>query len=155
MHSDRLPYRLGVGIMLLNPAKQVFVGKRIDTLTEAWQMPQGGIDEGEEPVAAAVRELEEETSVTNAVLLSQSKDWYYYDLPEHVIPNIWGGKYRGQKQRWYVFEHQGSDDDVNIQTHHPEFCEWQWANPMDLPKLIVPFKQELYQNLLVEFREWV
>jgi putative (di)nucleoside polyphosphate hydrolase len=149
--TTNLPYRPGVGIMLINAEGLVFVAKRIDMLTEAWQMPQGGIDEGEEPLATAMRELKEEIGTDKAELLAESRDWYTYDLPDDVIPKIWGGKYRGQKQKWFALRFTGTDADINIQTEHPEFSEWKWIAPHELPDIIVPFKRSLYAALVEEF----
>lgn len=148
---EALPYRMGVGVMLLNAANQVFVGKRIDTRSEAWQMPQGGIDEGEDALKAAKRELWEETGVQKASLLAESKDWYHYDLPLELVPRIWSGKYRGQKQKWFVMHLDADDSHINIATKHPEFNEWRWQDLEALPELIVPFKKPLYQALVQEF----
>lgn len=148
-----LPYRDGVGIMLIKDDGYIFVAKRIDTETEAWQMPQGGIDEGEDVEAAALRELEEETSVKQATILRQSSDWYYYNLPENLIPKVWGGKYRGQRQKWFAMRFDGNDQNINIATEHPEFCQWKWVEAEELPELIVPFKRDLYQALVDEFKD--
>lgn len=148
-----LPYRDGVGIMLLNGEGLVFVAKRIDTVSEAWQMPQGGIDAGELPAVAALRELKEEIGTDKAAILRESADWYHYDLPEHLVSSVWGGCYRGQRQRWYAMRFTGEDRDINIATEHPEFCEWQWVQAQALPDLIVPFKRTLYQALLDEFKD--
>lgn len=137
--------------MLLNQQHQVFVAKRIDTLSEAWQMPQGGIDAGEDPYPAALRELEEETSVTSITLLAASQDWVSYDLPDALIPKLWGGKFRGQKQQWFALRFEGNDDEININTRHPEFNEWKWVPMEQLPDLIVPFKRTLYQQLVDQF----
>jgi putative (di)nucleoside polyphosphate hydrolase len=154
-HIAALPYRLGVGVMLLNAQKQVFVGRRIDMRSEAWQMPQGGVDEGEDPRAAALRELEEEIGTANAEIIGESKDWLDYDLPQHLVPELWGGRYRGQRQKWYVMRFTGTDANINLQTAHPEFFEWKWADSQTLPDLIVPFKRELYQRVVEEFAAYL
>jgi putative (di)nucleoside polyphosphate hydrolase len=138
-------------MMLFNQGGQVFVAKRIDMISEAWQMPQGGIDAGEDPLAAALRELKEEIGTDKTELLKESRDWYSYDLPEELIPKIWGGKFRGQKQKWFALRFTGADSDINIKTEHPEFSEWQWVAPERLPDIIVPFKRALYQRLVEEF----
>jgi putative (di)nucleoside polyphosphate hydrolase len=150
---NALPYRAGVGIMLINKQNHVFVAKRIDMKAEAWQMPQGGIDEGETPEAAAMRELQEETGTNKASLIAKSNGWYHYDLPDDLIPIIWGGRYRGQKQRWFVMRFHGVDADINIQTPDPEFSEWKWVEGKMLPDLIVPFKRDLYAALVEEFKD--
>ena len=150
MRED-LPYRLGVGMMLLNAEGRVFVAKRIDMTSEAWQMPQGGIDAGEEPAVAALRELREEVGTDQATILAESADWYCYDLPDHLVPIIWGGKYRGQKQKWFVLRLDGDDSLINITGEHAEFSEWKWVDVETLPDIIVPFKRELYAALVAEF----
>jgi putative (di)nucleoside polyphosphate hydrolase len=150
-HLTSLPYRNGVGVMLLNRAGQVFVAKRIDTTSEAWQMPQGGVDPGETPLQAATRELKEEIGTDKVELLRESSDWYTYDLPDELIGKIWEGKYRGQKQKWFAMRFIGTDADINIATHDPEFCEWQWIDMRLLPDIIVPFKRTLYKALVDEF----
>ena len=149
--ASSLPYRLGVGIMLLNRQKQVFVAKRIDMTSEAWQMPQGGMDAGEGPRETAMRELQEETGTDKASIIAESRDWYYYDLPEDLAPIIWGGRYRGQKQKWFLMQFTGSDSDINIKTGQPEFSEWKWISPQSLPDVIVPFKRQLYTDIVKEF----
>jgi putative (di)nucleoside polyphosphate hydrolase len=146
-----LPYRDGVGIMLLNSDNLVFVAKRIDMVSEAWQMPQGGIDPCESPLETARRELKEEIGTDKAELIGESRDWLTYDLPEHLIPKIWGGKYRGQRQKWFAMRFTGDDRDINIHTEDPEFSEWQWVPMERLPGLIVPFKRTLYERLVEEF----
>ncbi len=151
---SHLPFRLGVGIMLLNARGHVFVAKRLDTLVEAWQMPQGGIDDGEEPRTAALRELEEETGVPSqhVTLLAESRGWLSYDLPDNLVPIIWKGQYRGQKQRWFALRLNGPDTLINITAHaHPEFSEWKWIPMQQLPEVIVPFKRDLYAALVAEF----
>lgn len=150
-----LPYRNGVGIMLINRDKSIFVAKRIDTISEAWQMPQGGIDQGESPDVAAIRELEEETGTSKATILRESKDWLTYDLPDQLTSKIWGGRYRGQRQKWFAMRFDGEDSDINIETEHPEFCEWKWASASSLPGLIVPFKRVLYRAIVDEFRDLI
>ena len=150
--ASPLPYRPGVGIMLLNRDGRVFVAKRIDMISEAWQMPQGGIDEGEKPLEAAWRELGEEIGTAQAALLAESRGWYSYDLPDALIPKIWDGRFRGQKQKWFAMRFTGTDADINLDTPHPEFSEWQWVERARLPDIIVPFKRDLYQALVEEFR---
>ena len=144
-------YRPGVGIMLLNADSDVFVGQRIDNPADAWQMPQGGIDEGEDPLNAAWREMQEEIGTGKAELLAESRGWLNYDLPPDLADRIWKGRYRGQRQKWFAFRFRGRDDDIRIDTPHAEFRAWKWAAMRDLPNLIVPFKRKLYGELLVEF----
>jgi putative (di)nucleoside polyphosphate hydrolase len=148
-----LPYRHGVGIMLINAARHVFVAQRIDTDNDAWQMPQGGVDEGEEPDAAALRELEEETGIAahRVTPITRSALPYDYDLPAELIGKLWGGKYRGQRQYWYLMRFDGDDAEIDIATEHPEFNAWRWAEAHTLPDLIVPFKRDLYTALVAEF----
>jgi len=152
MADDQL-YRRGVGVMLLNAQSRVWVGARIDNPEDAWQMPQGGIDEGEEPWATALRELEEETGIAAHLIerVAQSAERLRYDLPEEWRARLWGGKWRGQEQDWFLCRFLGRDSDVNIATAHPEFRAWQWVEPKRLPELIVPFKRTLYADLLEAF----
>ena len=147
----RLPYRPGVGVMLLNPEHKVFVAQRIDTPVPAWQLPQGGIDEGEAPRDAALRELEEEIGTSKAEIIAESRLWLTYDLPQDLVPRVWSGRYRGQRQKWFVLRFLGEDGDIRIDTAHPEFSAWKWAEPESLPEFIVPFKRRLYREILAEF----
>lgn len=146
-----LPYRDGVGVMLLNKDGLVFVAKRIDMVSEAWQMPQGGIDPGEDARTACLRELMEEIGTDKARIIAEREEWVFYDLPESLIPKVWGGRFRGQRQKWFVLRFEGVDSDINIHTEHPEFSEWKWIPMHQLPDVIVPFKRELYQLLADEF----
>jgi putative (di)nucleoside polyphosphate hydrolase len=147
----RLPYRPGVGIMLLNAEAEVFVARRIDMKSDAWQMPQGGIDKDEDPRTAALRELVEETGTDRAEIIAESRGWLTYDLPVDLVPKLWRGRFRGQKQKWFAMRFLGRDSDIDIETAHPEFTAWKWASVADLPDLIVPFKRALYRQVIEEF----
>ncbi|NVK19030.1 MAG: RNA pyrophosphohydrolase [Methylocystaceae bacterium] len=149
--SQKLGYRPCVGICLFNKEGQVFVAERIDT-PDAWQMPQGGIDKKEDPADAALRELEEEIGTNKAQIIGRTEDWLYYDLPDHLIGKVWKGKYRGQKQIWFAMDFDGTDDDINIQTQHPEFSRWKWVGLDEIVDLIVPFKRDLYQEIVLQFK---
>ena len=138
-------------MMLLNDDGKVFVAKRIDMTSEAWQMPQGGIDAGEDPRTACMRELMEEIGTDKATIIAESDGWLTYDLPTHLVPKLWGGKYRGQEQKWYLLRFTGTDADINIATDHAEFSEWKWAEMQSLPDLIVPFKKEMYAQIVALF----
>lgn len=153
MNEDDHLYRRGVGVMLLNREGKVFVGARIDNTDEAWQMPQGGLDEGEEPWDCALRELEEETGIPPRLVerIGQCPERLRYDLPAELQGKLWGGKWKGQLQDWFLARFTGSDEDVNIATEHPEFRDWKWVEPSEVPKLIVPFKRKLYERLIREF----
>ena len=149
---SHLPYRLGVGMMVLNATGEVFVAKRIDMTSEAWQMPQGGIDLGEDARAACMRELMEEIGTDRAVIIAESKGLYRYDLPDELVPIIWKGKYRGQEQKWFVLRLDGDDALIDIaKDKNPEFSEWKWIPMQQLPDMIVPFKRDLYAALVAEF----
>ena len=149
-----LPYRPCAGVMLVDREGRVFVGQRLDSTLEAWQMPQGGIDPGEDPLDTAVRELGEETGIApeHLALIHAADGWFTYDLPPELVGKAWKGKWRGQTQRWFLFRFLGRDADVNIATAHPEFRAWRWIDPDDLPRLIVPFKRDLYEAVLAAFR---
>jgi putative (di)nucleoside polyphosphate hydrolase len=155
MGNDDHLYRRGVGVMILNSDGKVLVGRRNDNTDEAWQMPQGGINEGEEPWATALRELEEETSIPPhlAERISECPERLRYDLPVELRGKLWGGKWKGQLQDWFLARFLGTDADIDIATADPEFCDWKWVDPDDLPELIVPFKRDLYRQLLAEFRD--
>lgn len=146
-----LPYRPCVGVTLFNRQGLVFVARRIDTEMEAWQMPQGGIDEGEEPRVTALRELEEEIGTSKAEIIGESRTWLTYDLPPELVGKVWKGRYRGQTQKWFAMRFLGDDSDINLETAHPEFCAWKWERLERLPNLIVPFKRKIYQDIVSEF----
>jgi len=154
---ESLPYRPAAGVMLLNREGKVWVGQRLDSTLEAWQMPQGGLDPGEEAEAGALRELEEETGVPRdkVEILARCGEQLLYDLPDDLLGKIWNGKWRGQRQTWFLMRFLGEDEDVNLQTPEPEFRAWKWADPQDLPELIVPFKQGLYRDVLKAFAAWL
>jgi putative (di)nucleoside polyphosphate hydrolase len=137
--------------MLINRAGLVFVGRRIDVLEEAWQMPQGGVDAGETPRKAALRELKEEVGTDKAKIVAETRSWLYYDLPRDLAPLLWGGKYRGQRQKWFAMRFEGEDSDIDLATHEPEFSEWRWMPVERLPFLIVPFKRPIYEAVVAEF----
>jgi putative (di)nucleoside polyphosphate hydrolase len=151
--ADTLPYRQCAGIMLLNGAGLVFVGQRLDSRSEAWQMPQGGIDKDETAEAAALRELREETGIAAdlVTIAAKSSRFHDYDLPDHLIDRMWNGRYRGQRQTWFLLRFHGTDADVNIATRHQEFRAWKWTPVDTLVDLIVPFKKELYADVIAEF----
>ena len=153
MFSD-LPYRPCVGIMLFNRRGKVFVGKRIDQTVEGWQMPQGGIDKGETPIEAALRELKEEVGTDKAKVMGEMDEWVTYDLPKHLVGVAFHGKYRGQRQKWFALRFTGKDSDIDLTAHEPEFSDFQWVGLDALPGLIVPFKRETYKAVIAAFQKF-
>ena len=155
--KESLPYRPAAGVMLINRDGKVFVAQRLDSTLEAWQMPQGGLDEGEDAEAGALRELEEETGITpdKVEIVTRCPADLFYDLPDDLIGKMWGGKWRGQRQVWFLMRFTGCDEDVNLNTPEPEFRAWKWAEPHELPAMIVPFKKKLYEDVLAAFAEWL
>jgi len=153
--ATTLPYRPCAGIMIINAAGHIFVGQRIDQKVEAWQLPQGGIDEGEDAVAAALRELTEETGIApeKVDLIAEATGEFYYDLPPELVGKVWKGRYRGQRQKWFLFRFNGDDGDVRIDTEHPEFSAWRWVPVPDAINLAVPFKRDLYRKVIDAFGE--
>ena len=149
-HPSGLPYRPCVGVLLFNTDGKVFVGQRLDSKLEAWQMPQGGIDDGEEPRATALRELEEETGIQPHLvdIIAETPEWHYYDLPDEMVGILWKGRYAGQRQKWFSMRFLGQDSDVAIQTAHPEFKAWRWTAVDTLVDLAVPFKRDLYTDVI-------
>jgi putative (di)nucleoside polyphosphate hydrolase len=151
--SKKLPLRSGVGIVVLNKNNQVFVARRIDNSKNFWQMPQGGVDKNEDYLAAAYRELEEETSIKNVDLVRELDGLISYELPKHLLGVIWKGKYRGQEQKWFVVRFLGNDSEININTDHPEFCEWKWVELENITDLVVDFKLHVYEDVKKKVRE--
>jgi putative (di)nucleoside polyphosphate hydrolase len=148
-------YRSGVGIVVINNDKKIFVGKRIDNHSDAWQMPQGGLEAGEDEDIAMLRELAEETGIKDVKLLAKSSGYFYYNLPYKLQKKFWGGKFLGQKQRWYLVKFTGEEKSINIATEDQEFSEWKWIEPKEVLSLIVPFKRELYEDVINEFKEYL
>jgi len=149
-NKKELPLRLGVGIALLNHENNVFVGKRIDNPANSWQMPQGGVDGNEDFLQAAKRELEEETSIRSVTVIKELSEWLIYDLPKNLLGKLWKGKYRGQKQKWFIMKFLGKNDEINIRTNKPEFLDWKWIKPSDLPAVAVDFKVNIYKKMVKE-----
>jgi len=161
MDPNSLPYRPCVGVMLLNAQGLAFVGRRTERKGASegegqwWQMPQGGVDKGENESCAALRELEEEVGTAKAEIIAESKGYYNYDLPDDLVPHIWGGKFRGQQQKWFLMRFSGKDSDINIDTDDAEFCKWKWAPVDSLPDIIVPFKRKIYSDIVREFKPFL
>tara|TARA_B110000967_G_C18390981_1_gene319909 strand:- start:24 stop:494 length:471 start_codon:yes stop_codon:yes gene_type:complete len=154
MKHEELPLRTGVGIVVLNSENEVFVGKRKDNPFDKWQMPQGGVDPNEPLLVAMKRELEEETSIKKIEILKEFDHWLQYNLPENLVGNIWEGKYRGQKQKWFIVKFTGAENEINVNTKHPEFTEWKWINMDLLPSLTVNFKKHVYKDVLMELKKY-
>ena len=155
MNSQKLPMRSGVGIIVLNKENKVFVGKRKDNPTDKWQMPQGGVDEGENYITAMKRELLEETSIKNIEIIKEIDKIFQYELPQNLVGIIWKGKYKGQKQKWFITKFLGNEKEINLKTKNPEFIEWKWIAPDDLPDVIVDFKKDLYIKLLKNIKNFI
>ena len=149
-NTKELPLRVGVGIVLLNHENKIFVGKRIDNPTNSWQMPQGGVDKNEDFLQAAKRELEEETSIKTVKIIKELNEWQAYDLPKNLLGKLWEGKYRGQKQKWFIMKFLGKNNEINIKTERPEFLDWKWIKPSDLPTVAVDFKLNIYKKMAKE-----
>ena len=149
-NRKELPLRIGVGIVLLNHESKIFVGKRIDNPANSWQMPQGGVDKNEDFLKAAKRELEEETSIRTVEVIKELNEWLTYDLPKNLLGKLWKGKYRGQKQKWFIMKFLGKIDEINIRTKKPEFLDWKWIRSSDLPDVAVDFKVNIYKKIAKE-----
>ncbi len=155
MIKKKLPLRIGVGIILLNKENKVFVGKRKDNPIDKWQMPQGGVDTNEDFLTAMKRELKEETSVQSIKILKELDGWFEYELPKNLLGIIWKGKYRGQKQKWFITRFLGNDNEINLKTKYPEFIEWKWINIGELTEKIVDFKKDVYEKLFIELKKFI
>ena len=153
MSQNKLPLRIGVGAIVLNNNNQVFVGKRKDNPIDKWQMPQGGVNDNEDLINAMRRELHEETSIKNIKILKEFDQWLEYELPNNLLGIIWKGKFRGQKQKWFVVRFTGEDNEINLKTEYPEFIEWKWVEMDELPKIIVDFKKKVYEKILLELKK--
>ena len=155
MTETKLPLRIGVGVIVLNNENKVFVGKRKDNPGDKWQMPQGGVDKNENFLTAVKRELNEETSIKNIKIIKELDGWFEYELPKNLLGIIWKGKFRGQKQKWFVARFIGEESEINLKTENPEFIEWKWIKIDELPKVIVDFKKNVYEKLLIELKKFI
>ena len=155
MILEKLPMRNGVGVIILNNENKVFVGKRRDNPIDKWQMPQGGVDTGEDYLMAMKRELYEETSIKNIKILRELDGFFEYELPTNLVGKIWKGKFRGQKQKWFITKFIGDEKEINLDTKHPEFIDWKWISPKQLPEVIVDFKKDMYTDLLNKLRKFI
>ena len=155
MTEKKLPLRIGVGVIVLNNENKIFVGKRKDNPINKWQMPQGGVNENENFLNAMKRELNEETSIKSIKILKELDEWFEYELPKNLLGIVWKGKFRGQKQKWFIARFTGKEDEINLKTKHPEFIEWKWIEMNELPKVIVNFKKNVYEKLLIELKKFI
>ena len=155
MTEKKLPLRIGVGVIVLNEKNEIFVGKRKDNPVDKWQMPQGGVDKNENFLTAMKRELKEETSIKNIKILKELDGWFEYELPKNLLGIIWKGKFRGQKQKWFIVKFNGNENEINLKTKIPEFIEWKWIAIDDLLKVIVDFKKNMYEKILVELKNFI
>ena len=155
MSTKKLPLRIGVGAIVLNKKNQVFVGKRKDNPVDKWQMPQGGVNDGEDLTSAMKRELNEETGIENIKILNEIDGWFEYELPNYLLGKIWRGKFRGQKQKWFIVKFLGDDEEINLEKDKPEFIEWKWLDIENLPNVIVDFKKKVYEKLLPKIRNFI
>ena len=155
MTDKKLPLRIGVGVIVLNKKNKVFVGKRKDNPVDNWQMPQGGVNNGEDFLTAMKRELDEETSIKNIEILKELNEYFEYELPRNLLGIIWKGKFRGQKQKWFIVRFIGEESEINLKTKNPEFIDWKWIEMDELPKVIVDFKKRIYEKLLEELKKFI
>ncbi len=155
MTEKKLPLRIGVGVIVLNNENKIFVGKRKDNPINKWQMPQGGVNENENFLNAMKRELNEETSIKSIKILKELDEWFEYELPKNLLGIVWKGKFRGQKQKWFIARFTGKEDEISLKTKHPEFIEWKWIEMNELPNVIVNFKKNVYEKLLVELKKFI
>ena len=155
MTKKKLPLRIGVGVIVLNKENKIFVGKRKDNPVDKWQMPQGGVDKNENLINAMKRELYEETSIQNIKILKELDEWFEYELPKNLLGIIWKGKFRGQKQKWFIVQFVGKENEINLKTKNPEFIEWKWIKMDELPKVIVDFKKDVYEKILIELKKFI
>ena len=155
MTEKKLPLRIGVGVIVLNNENKIFVGKRKDNPVNKWQMPQGGVNDNENFLNAMKRELNEETSIKSIKILKELDEWFEYELPKNLLGIVWKGKFRGQKQKWFIARFTGREDEISLKTKHPEFIEWKWIDMNELPNVIVNFKKNVYEKLLVELKKFI